>query len=159
MTESFCRRRMLAGAVPLALLLLAGGCQSNMRVGPEAVAGKTPDATVRMNEVQAAYIGSGSGGSGTLYYRGRSYPFTITGAGIGGIGVSTIDAQGEVYNLRSLSQFGGTYGEARYGFALGTASAGDLWLQNEAGVIMHLKARREGLMLSLGGDAMVISMK
>ena len=28
-----------------------------------------------------------------------------------------------------------------------------------AGVIMHLKAKRTGLMLSLGGDAMVISMQ
>jgi len=159
MSESCRRRRMLAGAVPLAFLLLAGGCQGNMRVGPEAVAGKTPDATVRMEQVQAAYIASGGGGSGTLQYRGRSYPFSIVGAGIGGLGASTIDAHGEVYNLRDISQFSGTYGEARYGFALGTASAGDLWLQNEAGVIMHLKARREGLMLSLGGDAMVISMK
>lgn len=159
MPRSPCRRQMLAGAAPLALLLLAGGCQSNVRVGPEAVAGKTPDAMVRMDEVQAAYIGSGSEGRGMLHYRGRSYPFSITGAGIGGIGVSTIDAQGEVYNLRNLSQFAGTYGQARYGFALGTASGGDLWLQNEAGVIMHLTARREGLMLSLGGDAMVIAMK
>ena len=31
-------------------------------------------------------------------------------------------------------------------------------MQNEAGVIMHLKAKRTGLMLSLGGDAVVISM-
>jgi hypothetical protein len=37
-------------------------------------------------------------------------------------------------------------------------SGGDLWLQNESGVVMHLKAKREGLMLSLGGDAMIISM-
>src|SRR4029077_8373421 len=56
-------------------------------------------------------------------------------------------------------KFPGTYGQARYGFAMGTASGGDLWLQNEAGVILHLKAKREGLMLSLGGDAVVISMR
>jgi len=31
-------------------------------------------------------------------------------------------------------------------------------MQNEAGVILHLKAKREGLILSLGGDAVVISM-
>ena len=65
----------------------------------------------------------------------------------------------EVYNLRDLGQFPGTYGQARYGFAIGTASAGDLWMQNESGVIMHLKAKRAGLMLSLGGDAVVISMR
>jgi hypothetical protein len=39
-----------------------------------------------------------------------------------------------------------------YGFVVGTTSGGDLWIQNQAGVIMHLKAKRTGLMLSLGGD-------
>ena len=49
-----------------------------------------------------------------------------------------------MYNLRDLGQFPGTYGQARYGFAIGTASGGDLWLQNESGVILHLKAKRDG---------------
>jgi hypothetical protein len=31
-------------------------------------------------------------------------------------------------------------------------------MQNEAGVILHLKAKRIGLMLSLGVDAILISM-
>jgi hypothetical protein len=61
-------------------------------------------------------------------------------------------------HLRELGQFPGTYGQASYGFAIGTASGGDLWLQNEAGVIMHLRAKQTGLMLSLGGNAVVISM-
>jgi hypothetical protein len=56
-------------------------------------------------------------------------------------------------------QFPGAYAQGRYGFAIGDRSGGDLWLQNEAGVILHLKAKREGLMLSLGGDAIVISMQ
>ena len=159
MPDRPCHRRMLAAAVLLGVPLLAAGCQSNVQVGPDAIAGKRPDATVSMDEVQAAYIGSGSTGSGMLHYRGRSYPFSITGAGIGGIGVSTLDARGEVYNLRDIAQFAGAYGQARYGFALGSTSGGDLWLENETGVIMHLRARREGLMLSLGGDAMVISMR
>jgi hypothetical protein len=64
-----------------------------------------------------------------------------------------------VYKLNSMSQFPGTYGEARYGFALGNRSGGDLWLQNNTGVIMHLKAKREGLIPSLGGDAILIEMK
>jgi hypothetical protein len=71
---------------------------------------------------------------------------------------STIDATGEVYNLREVSQFPGTYGQARYGFAIGTSSAGDLWMQNESGVILHLKAKRTGLILSLGGDAVLITL-
>ena len=111
-----------------------------------------------MHEVQAAYIGSGTGGGGTLFFDGREYNFGVAGAGIGGIGLSTVEATGDVYNLTNVSQFPGTYGQARYGFAIGTESGGDLWLQNEQGVILHLKAKRTGLMLTLGGDAVVISM-
>jgi hypothetical protein len=141
-----------------ACVLTLAGCAGNVKLGPEAVAGKTPDGTVDMREVQAAYIGSGSAGTGMLSYRGKEHPFKVGGVGVGGIGLSTVDAQGEVYNLRDLSQLPGTYGQARYGFAIGTASAGDLWMQNESGVILHLKAKRTGLILSLGGDAVVISM-
>jgi hypothetical protein len=98
--------------------------------------------------VQIAYIGSAGGGTGALYYHGGSYPFTIGGLGGGGIGASTISADGEVYKLVNLTT-PGAYAEGRYGFALGDKSAG---------VILRLKAKRTGLMLSPGGDAIVISM-
>jgi hypothetical protein len=140
-------------------LALGSACSSSVKVGPEAVAGLTPDGTVDMNEVQVAYIGNAGGGSGTLFYRGSSYPFRIAGLGVGGIGASTVDAQGEVYKMQNLSQFAGSYAQASYGIALGATSSGDLWMQNQAGVIMHLKAKRTGLMLSLGADAISISMQ
>jgi hypothetical protein len=159
MTKQMWKLMMARLTIVSTCVLYLAGCAGNVALGPEAVKGKTPDGTVEMHEVQAAYIGSGSGGGGVLYFRGVAYPFDIGGAGVGGIGLSTIEATGEIYNLHDLSQFPGTYGQARYGFAIGTASAGDLWLQNEAGVIMHLKAKRTGLMLSLGGDAVVISMR
>lgn len=146
-------------ALVSACVLYLIGCAGSVELGPDAVKGQTPDGTVDMQEVQAAYIGSGSAGTGILFFRGVQYPFEVGGVGVGGFGLSTIDATGEVYNLGELGQFPGTYGQARYGFAIGTASAGDLWMQNEAGVIMHLKAKRTGLMLSLGGDAVVISMR
>ena len=150
---------MVRNACLVLAVLLPAACQSSVQVGPQAVAGLTPSGTVNMDEVQVAYIGSGGGGSGTLYYQGQAYPFAVGGLGVGGIGASTISAQGEVYKLNSLSMFPGAYGQARYVLALGNASMGDLWLQNESGVIMHLKAKRSGLMLSLGGDAVVISMQ
>jgi hypothetical protein len=149
---------MLAGAAGLGTAVSLGACGGQNTPLPNPVAGLTPDGRVEMREVQAAYIGSGSGGSGTLHYRGRAYPFNVGGVGVGGFGLSTIEAEGEVYRLPELRLFPGTYAEGRYGFAIGTTSAGDLWLQNEAGVIMRLKARREGLMLSLGGSAIVVSM-
>jgi hypothetical protein len=152
-----CRRGVLASAA-LAVLLTLMGCSTSVQLGPNAVAGLTPSGTVNMDQVQVAYIGSAGGGSGTLYYQGAAYPFNVGGIGVGGIGASTIDAEGEVYKLNSLAQFPGTYGQARYGFAIGNMSGGDLWMQNESGVIMHLKAKRTGLMLSLGGDAVIIKL-
>ena len=157
MIERGSRRALLSFALlgsAASLCACAGG-----EAGPSAVAGQAPDATVTMRQVQVAYIGSGSTGEGTLYYRGREYPFSIEGLGVGGVGASTIEAEGDVFNLRNVRQFPGTYGEARSGFALGTSSGGEMWLQNEAGVIMRLRARRTGLILSLGGDAMVITMR
>jgi hypothetical protein len=142
-----------------ATIVLASACTSSVKVGPQSVAGLTPSGTVDMNQVQVAYIGNAGGGSGTLFYQGQSYPFIIAGLGVGGIGASTVDAEGEVYKLQNLSQFPGSYAQAGYGYALGTSSGGDLWMQNEAGVIMHLKAKRTGLMLSLGGDAIEIKMQ
>lgn len=152
------RRRLLAGLTLATPATLLGACTGDVRVGPQAIAGKRPDGFVDMHMVQAAYIGSGNLGRGELRFHGRTHRFTVGGAGIGGIGASTVEAEGDVYELRSVERFPGAYAQARYGIAVGQASAGELWLQNEAGVIMRLKARRTGLMLSLGADAIVISM-
>jgi hypothetical protein len=152
------RRAFFALAVA-SLLPIAGCSSSSQSINQQTVEGKQPDGTVEMSQVQAAFIGSGGGGSGTLNYRGRSYPFAVGGLGIGGIGASTINAQGEVYGLKQVSDFPGAYAQGRYGAVIGNASAGDLWLQNDKGVVMHLKAKRTGLMLSLGGDAVIISMQ
>jgi len=143
----------------VAALLPFAGCSSSQNIDQQSLNGKPADGTVDMNQVQAAFIGSGGGGSGTLYYHGQSYPFAVGGLGIGGIGASTINAQGEVYGLNRVADFPGTYAQGRYGIVVGNASAGDLWLKNDKGVVMHLKAKRTGLMLSLGADAVVISMQ
>jgi hypothetical protein len=88
------KSRNVIALLAMNVLALGGACSSSVKVGPEAVAGLTPDGTVDMNEVQVAYIGNAGGGSGTLYYQGRSYPFTVEGLGVGGFGASAVDAEG-----------------------------------------------------------------
>jgi hypothetical protein len=126
---------------------------------PPTLHGKAPSGYVDMEEVSIAYLGQAGGGKGTLTFEGQTYPFEIAGLGGGGIGFSKLDASGEVYNLTNISEFPGAYDEARYGAVIGDASTGDLWLENNAGVVMHLKAKREGLMLSLGADVVDIRME
>lgn len=150
----------VAVAAALAVAMVTG-CSSNSSTDngpPPSFDGQPPSGYVTMEQVQVAYIGSAGGGTGTLTFKGQNYPFSVGGLGVGGIGISTIDATGEIYSLNRVSDFPGAYGQGRYGAVIGSASVGDLWLRNPNGVVMHLKAKREGLMLSLGGDAVVITM-
>jgi hypothetical protein len=113
--------------------------------------------TLTIEQVQIAFIGSGNLGGGTLTVNGQNYSFSIGGLGIGGIGVSRMEATGTVYNLKNINDFAGGYVQARYGIAVGSMSTGQLWLQNTKGVVLELKAKRTGLALSLGGDAVYIN--
>src|SRR5215831_14840757 len=97
-----------AGCVSLiaaAALLCLAACATPS--GAPSLQGKPLSGYVEMSQVQAAYIGSGSAGHGTLRFRGNTYPFNVGGLGIGGIGVSTIEARGDVYGLRRLRDFPG----------------------------------------------------
>ncbi len=126
--------------------------------GPVSAGDLVKAGTVTVEQYQVAFIGSGNLGGGELLFKGRKYKFTIGGLGIGGFGVSKIEATGEVYNMPDVASFEGTYGQARYGAVVGTASTGELWLQNTSGVVIHLVAQRKGVALSLGGDAVYIGM-
>lgn len=119
---------------------------------------KTIVGTVSMEEMEVALLASGSWGHGKLHYKGKTYDFNVSGLGVGGVGISTIDAYGYVYNMKSLEEFAGVYGEASTGVVAGTVSTGSLWLQNEKGVLLKLDASREGLALALGASGIVIQM-
>jgi len=112
-----------------------------------------------INQTQIACIGSAAVGGGTLFFRGRSYPFTINGLGVGGIGASKIKATGDVYQLARVSDLEGVYGQVRLGWALADQGNGRLWLQNDKGVVLRLRTKREGLMLAAGADAVRIQLR
>jgi hypothetical protein len=93
-----------------------------------------------------------------LQYHGQHYRFTVVSGGVGGLGAARMSAEGEVFNLHNLRDFPGEYAQLRTGLAIGSG-VGELWPRNAAGVEMHLRAEREGFMLSLGADAVVIWME
>ena len=112
-----------------------------------------------IQQIQVAFIGSGAIGGGTLKFRGKSYPISVGGLGVGGIGASRLTASGVVYGLTNRADFAGVYAQARAGWAIGDQSGGTLWLTNSKGVAMKLKTQREGLQLALGADGVVIGFK
>src|SRR5262245_16508281 len=90
------------------LLLTTGVGRLGMSVSAAGKANE-PTGTVTIDETQLAFIFSGQVGGGQLFFRGRSYDFQIGGVGVGGYGVSNLRAVGDVYGLRRVDDFPGTY--------------------------------------------------
>ncbi|MGA7982751.1 MAG: DUF1134 domain-containing protein [Chromatiaceae bacterium] len=144
--------RKTAGHVALAATLVAGG----LALAADA---KKPDGTVTIDETQFGFIVGGSTGGGTLTFNGKKYPFKLSGLSLGAnVGVSKMSARGDVYDLKKLSQFPGTYTKLDASVALG-GGMGGLHLKNENGVIMRLESRTKGLQLNLGMSGVTVTME
>jgi hypothetical protein len=115
-------------------------------------------ATLTLKGWKAAFIGSVGQSKGELTYQGKTRKFTMTGLGIGGIGISISEATGVVYNMKSMDDFIGSYTSARSGVTLGSdefIKDRMLWLKNEKGVKIKLTTKKEGMELNLGADGTV----
>jgi hypothetical protein len=55
-----------------------------------------PDGAVTISQVQLALLVSGNVGGGMLSYNGETLAFSIGGLGVGGVGASRVEAEGEV---------------------------------------------------------------
>ena len=105
----------------------------------------------------AAGIGVTWGG-GTFTFQGKQYPIQVQGLGVGAVGISSVSAVGDVYNLKSASDVAGTY----VGFAGGIAIAGGvkgILARNQNGVVLDIRATQQGVNLTIGTDGFTISMQ
>jgi hypothetical protein len=138
--------------LPLALaafLLLA--ITPGVAQGPYYAVGSV---SIDMTSV-AAGVGA-SWGSGVLRFQGQRHLFKIDGLSVGNVGISSINAVGNVYNMTSLSQFAGNYGAIGAGVTLAGGMAG-LRMQNQNGVIINLYAMQQGVQLNIGPQGFSIS--
>jgi hypothetical protein len=143
-------RSPAAAAILTVLTLLPlAGCQIPPSGIPTeaSIRGLRPSGTVTMTQVFVSGLGAGSG---TLTFRGRTYPFTLTGSLIGLGAISTLQASGEVYKLRDVSQVPGAWIQGTGSLAITAKANGEIWLENRNGVIMRLNAAQAGLTFSQG---------
>ena len=80
-----------------------------------AAADARPDATI---DISGTTVAAGVGftdAKGTVLYAGKSYPVQIQGVGVAQVGVSTLTATGEVFNLKQLQDINGDYTAAAAG--------------------------------------------
>jgi hypothetical protein len=156
MTEAFHHTARSIKASVVAAVLAMAGCSAFNTPTAQDIAGLPPSGNVTITEDFVAGLG---GGSGTLEYQGRNYPFKVLGtvAGPGG-GVEKISASGPVYKLASIADFAGRYTQSTGKAGFSSSGSSDLWLENNAGVIMHLQGTSTGAMLTLGKDEIFIRM-
>src|SRR6516225_11877249 len=86
---------------------------------------------------KGGFIVGVGGGEGVLVFRGKHYPFTVSGMSVGfTVGASTTKFVGRALNLNSPGDLAGSYAAAGAGGAV-AGGAGGVQLQNAKGVILQ----------------------
>ena len=112
-----------------------------------------PDATLRLSGGAFALGVGFSWGSGTLTYKGKDYPVKVNGLSVGKVGMTSVSAHGEVFNLKHLQDFNGHYNvgaEGTRGVTIVKGKAGTL-MSNQAGVTVRIAATQTGLDVNATG--------
>jgi hypothetical protein len=108
-----------------------------------------PSGTIEVEASQLRLIVGGATGRGTLQFKGKSYPFTMKGGTVGGVGATKVTATGDVYFLENVADFAGNYSAATLGAALGAGFGGSQY-ENNKGVFINVRSKTEGVGLNLG---------
>lgn len=103
-------------------------------------------------------LGVGAG-EGVLTYRGKNYPFTVSGMSVGfTIGASTTKLVGRALNLKGPASIEGTFSAIGAGGAV-AAGAGGVQLQNANGVVLQLSGPKVGAEVSAAVGGVTVRLK
>jgi len=138
---------ILTMAVVLSLATFSVGAKST---------DSTPSAEVTIKVTRVAAGLGVTWGDGTLNFQGKEYKFKVSGLSLIALGVTSVNAKGDVYNLKDLSDFPGKYFGVEAGATLIRGSAG-MVLKNTRGVVLNLKSEQKGAELKLGNEGLSIS--
>ncbi len=104
--------------------------------------------------IHLKHVGAGVGvewGKGVLTYKGKTYIFKVKGLQIGTVGISTVTAKGEVYNLFQLAEFPGQYGAVEASAAIFKGKEAQEF-KNRKDVHVVFKGTQKGLNLAIGPE-------
>ena len=124
--------------------------------------GAAQDAPSGKVEITAITIAAGFGatwGDGTLTLQdGSTHKFSVEYIKMVAAGVSTVQAEGNVFNLKRVRDLEGNYVVGEAGLAVGAGLSG-LTMKNENGVVINLKATQVGINFTLSLGGMTIKVK
>ncbi len=144
----------LCACRPIAIVLLALAFATPVTPSFAQAAGH-----VRAKIVKAGLLIGGGGGSGVLTYRGRNYPFKVTGMSFGiTVGATVGRLDGWASGISEVSDFAGTYSSVGGGFAL-VGGVNGVHLRNEKGVTIVLQGPKAGLELAANISQIAIAFR
>jgi len=114
--------------------------------------------TVHLKIAKVGFIVGVGGGSGTVTYHGKSYRVSVSGVGLGTIGVSAVNLEGTVHNLHNLADIAGVYNAASASVAI-VGGGKVATLQNEKGVVLKVHGVQLGLEASLSVSGMTLTLQ
>ena len=115
--------------------------------------------SVRVVFSKAGFVAGIGGGHGILTFRGKRYPFEVSGASLGAtVGISTNKLVGRALNLYRPEDFAGTYTAFGAGGAV-AAGYSRARLQNAKGVVLVLQGAKLGVELSANVAQITITMR
>lgn len=127
-------------------------------VAPGA-AQETPSGTVEITTWTAAAGLGGARGDGVLTLAdGKKYGISVENIKVGAVGVSYVQATGEVYNLKQVQDMEGNFVEGEAGIAVIFGVSG-MTMKNDQGVVINLRATQWGVNVTLGFGGMYIRVK
>ena len=114
---------------------------------------------VQLTIYKAGWVIGGSGGGGTLSFRGRNYALSAGGLDYGLVfGGSKTVLRGRVSNINRPSDVAGVYGAAGAGLAIGRGARA-IVLTNQKGAVLELSGRQIGLMANVDLSGLAITLK
>ncbi|MBK7024943.1 MAG: hypothetical protein IPH41_16065 [Sulfuritalea sp.] len=116
-----------------------------------------PDATAEFDAKQLRLVFGGAEGKGVLHFKGKDYPFTMSGVTVGGVGYTEAHGTANVYFLKNIEDFPGTYQGIGAGAAAGVGKGGSSF-QNMKEVVITTRSKGEGAALNLGVSSVTIKL-
>lgn len=115
--------------------------------------------TVRISFLKAGWVIGGNVGSGTLTFRGRTYPLSVGGMSYGfTFGGSQTNLHGRVSNIFHPSDIEGVYGAAGAGATV-IRGPQAIVLTNQKGAVLQLSGTQTGLMVNLDVSGMALTLR
>ena len=119
-----------------------------------------PSGTVTMESTSIALgVGVQWGGGKLTLNDGNTHEFSAKGLSVVDLGISKIEATGEVFGLKNVADFSGDYSTLEASATFGKKSAGDVILKNKKDVIIRLTPKATGVQLTAAFGGVVISLK